>query len=185
MDETSLRYAVCGQKGTIVKATGSRCKPTENLSLSERRQRFTMLATICSDATIQPRIPQILLSNGRLITKSMAAAASTDSLQIWVQESAWANAHTIRKYLGALKTSLGTIMKTMQCMLYIDCCPSHLEASVKRQAHLFGFRLLFCPCHMTRFLQPLDCYTFSRFKSVMAREYRAAKTEPLSHQQFG
>ncbi len=67
MDETSVALRPRAEHGTVatrLKKPGSRA--IDAASLQEMRTRFTLMCTICGDTRIQPFLPQVLLTNGRV-----------------------------------------------------------------------------------------------------------------------
>ena len=100
------------------------------MALPERRARCTLTATVASDSSVQPRLPQIILSSSRTFGKKFVAGGLAPTTLLWVLKSAWATRSILRRYLAVLAEALKDDLKLRQVILYLDLAPTHLHESI-------------------------------------------------------
>ena len=172
MDETSVALKPTAHVGTVGRVVANQApKAIAAASLAEMRARFTLMCTICADTQVQPLLPQILLSNGRTLGKKPKVDKLRGNLLVWNQKSAWACHATLRKYISLLGSRLSEAAPGREYVLLLDCAPSHLHTSIRRQAKLSHIRLVYLPSGLTRSLQPADTDLFARLKSRLSELY--------------
>lgn len=179
MDETSLAWRPIAPLGAV--ATSGQ-ESGERSTLADRRLRFTLMATLCSDTAVQPRLPQILLTNGRALGKAIAPEGLRGNLVVWRQKSAWSSHETIKKYLSLLGDCFKDKVATHEIILLLDCAPSHLHSTIALRAQKNSIRLIYVPAGLTKFLQPADVALFGRLKERFASMYCQKKSSCLSGQ---
>ena len=178
MDETSVALRPRAEHGTVatrLKKPGSRA--IDAASLQEMRTRFTLMCTICGDTRIQPFLPQVLLTNGRVFGRKPTIPHLKGNLVMWTQQSAWASQGTLRRYLSLLGRRLQDVAPGRDYLLLLDCVPCHVHESIKRQATLSHIRLLYVAAGLTRLLQPADVAVFGQLKQKFAELYQAKKAD--------
>eukprot|EP00438_Fugacium_kawagutii_P015338 Skav233079 [mRNA] locus=scaffold1468:321343:322471:- [translate_table: standard] len=132
-------------------------------SLRARRNCVTLLATICSDPSLAPLLPQIVLANERHISGRLEAAVAADleltpannSFLFRRRKSAWVNADTMVQYLDVLCANLKHVLSERLCALFLDACSAHLRSKKLETARARGLRLIVIPALCTSWLQPL------------------------------
>lgn len=175
MDETSIALKPTAKVGTVARGfTGH--KAVDAASLAETRARFTLMCTICNDTSVQPFLPQVLLTNGRFLGKKAKVEKLRGNLSVWTQKSAWSCHATLRRYISLLGFKLKAAAPGRDYALLLDCAPSHLHGSIKRQAKLNHIRLVYIAAGLTRCLQPADTDLFSRLKEKIAELYRSQQS---------
>ncbi|CAL1161340.1 unnamed protein product [Cladocopium goreaui] len=175
MDETSIALKPTAKVGTAARGfTGH--KAVDAASLAETRARFTLMCTICNDTSVQPFLPQVLLTNGRFLGKKAKVEKLRGNLSVWTQKSAWSCHATLRRYISLLGFKLKAAAPGRDYALLLDCAPSHLHGSIKRQAKLNHIRLVYIAAGLTRCLQPADTDLFSRLKEKIAELYRSQQS---------
>lgn len=181
MDETSVALrprADLGAVATRLKKPGSRA--VDAASLQEMRTRFTLMCTICGDTRIQPYLPQVLLTNGRVFGRKPKIPHLKGNLVTWTQQSAWASQGTLRKYLSLLGTRLQDVAPGRDYVLLLDCAPCHVHDSIRSQAKFSKIRLIYIAAGLTRLLQPADVSVFGQLKQKFAELYQAKKADDTS-----
>ena len=118
--------------------------------------RCSLLCTICADTSIQPHLPQVLLTNGKIFGRKPAIPHLKGNLIMWTQKSAWASQATLRRYVSLLGSRLQHVAPGRDYSLLLDCAPCHLHDSIKNQAKMCRIRLLYIAAGLTRLLQPAD-----------------------------
>ena len=178
MDETSIPLIPFSSIGAVAPMSlRAGAKAVDACSLSERRSRFTLMCTICTDTRVQPCLPQVLLSNGRILGQAPKVEGLSGNFLVWTQKSAWASHATFRKYLAVLGTQLAAVAPSRDYFLLVDCAPCQLDDSIVSAAKSHGIRLMFIPASLTRVLQPCDTALFGHLKNKFSELYRLQKTQ--------
>ena len=83
---------------------------------------------------------------------------------------------TLRQFISLLGFKLKAAAPGRDYALLLDCAPSHLHGSIKRQAKLNHIRCSTLQLGLTRCLQPADTDLFSRLKEKIAELYRSQQS---------
>ena len=161
--------------GNKLRKPGSRA--VDAASLQEMRMRCSLLCTICADTSIQPHLPQVLLTNGKIFRRKPAIPHLKGNLIMWTQKSAWVSQATLRRYVSLLGSRLQHVAPGRDYLLLLDCAPCHLHDSIKNQAKMCRIRLLYIAAGLTRLLQPADIALFGQLKQKLAELYLAKKAD--------
>lgn len=175
MDETSIAFKPPPGLGTVQKG----CQAVAPASLAETRSCFSLMCTICADTQVQPCLPQILLSNGRILGKKPKLEILKGNLVVWTQKSAWTCHGTLRRYMALLGSRLSAAAPGRDYILLLDCAPSHVHTSIRTQAKLNRIRLVYIAAGLTRCLQPADTELFSQLKRKFSELYCLEQTKTL------
>ena len=165
--------------GTIALRGPTQERAADKVDLATRRAYVTLVATLCSDARVQARIPQILLGNEHVLTKDLLGLERPSSLRVWRRKSGWCNQEILKEYLTLLKRSLEDVMASHTVVLVWDCAPCHLQESVAQRAQSLGFRVACIPARATACLQPCDLLLFRRLKHAIRLSCASAKAESV------
>jgi hypothetical protein len=141
--------------------------------LSSRRSAVSLLAFLCDDPAIQPLLPQVFVSNERVLLKSHVASLNSEcrrNVFFIRRQSSWANAALLVEAIGLLSQCLAGVLQTRRVVLHMDAARAHLHLSVVKACARAGFFLMYIPASTTAWLQPLDTSVFSRYKQWVARE---------------
>ena len=173
VDETSVPMQYPANTGYLHIPTGTSRKKvvaTEQAStLSKRRAYMSLVAMLSDDPCAQRLLPQVLVSNKRLLSEATHAQLSERvgncaNQFVWRRQSAWVDAAAMVQILHLLRGSLEPIWLQVHVVLLLDCCPVHASQKVVAAAGRLGFRLVMVPASMTGLLQPLDAYCFAGLK---------------------
>ena len=168
MDEASLAYHVGCGIGTVVRTQPlSHSRPADRSRLSDRRGNVTFLASICNDATVNGKLPQVLLGNARRFTLRVLAEAKSflpNNIILWRENSAWNNNRVMQRYIHLLCKHLEGFMADRSVFLLVDMAPCHIHPDVRAEAMRQGIRMLLVPSGLTGALQPLDTHVFRQFR---------------------
>lgn len=146
----------------------------EQVSSGEAKCCVSFLAFLTHDSTIQPKLPQVVLSNQKAITVGMLhtlQAQKTDSIRIWREKSGWTNHQVFRRLMTLLMQCLSGYSATHQVILVVDAARSHFHSTIFAHANRLGLRLVYVPAKLTWLLQPADTHLFSRLKAKLRRKW--------------
>jgi hypothetical protein len=182
LDETSVSQFVAHLRGNVFvskKRRGERgLEPIQRIARRRTRAALTHVAIICDDASIQPTLPQILLTNEHTITKRDASTIEQTlppNIALWRQKSSWTNTEVMCRILGQLGTGLATHTH-LQPILSLDCARQHLNPKIAKAAARYGIWIMYIPAGLTWLLQPCDTHLFSRYKRYLGARLQAEKS---------
>ena len=188
LDETAVHYSYYSAKG-LVSLTLTQ-KPQLMVPKGDRRGGITHVALLSNVLRVQQHLPQVLICNPRKLTKTLLRQLNVnkpDNVWLLRQRSAW-NTTAIMAWLIQL---IGYVFRTklagtgFQPILLMDAASIHWAQPVVRAARLQGIFLLPVPPACTPLVQPLDVYTFSRYKQKLEclfRDHRMAQQGPVTAQ---
>jgi hypothetical protein len=146
----------------------------EHVKSGDAKANMSFLAFITHDADIQPKLPQIFISNKHQIpAKSLKDITPhlPENIYLWRGDSAW-NCHAyMRKAMCCLMKHLEDYHDTHQIILVLDVAKSHFDISIFSLATRQGIRLLYVPAQLTWLLQPADTHAFSRLKQRLRKAW--------------
>ncbi|CAE6911373.1 unnamed protein product [Symbiodinium sp. CCMP2592] len=127
VDETSISLARPDLKGNIVPGKCS-------LQQKGKRTRgaLTHVASICNRSDIQPCLPQVILSNTRVVSQKLAKSLlplQPETVRLVRGKTGWSTAASFVEYLKMLRDAL-SLWPEIQLILVMDCAPAHLADSV-------------------------------------------------------
>ena len=151
MDETSLSYAYHTARGTVVvrknlppgkKVRGRKAK------LRDLRGHVTYMSFVCSDPSVQPYLPQILIGNEHFFTLTGLASSRPHmppNVHLWREKSAWNSHSLMRKAICELNKALyqNFTRWNRNVVLVFDTHRSHLHGSISVLARLYGFQIMY------------------------------------------
>ena len=174
VESFSSFYGVClcpGNRGGNIKVTKRR-KPMPRASRGQQRSYLTHVAFICNDATIQAKLPQILIANEHTLPASRLAeirGICPENVFVFREHSAWVNGKMCCRLLKLLKRALKPYVHSHQPILLFDSLKAHFSSHVWRMWRSGGFWPIVVPPKMTWALQPLDTHAFASFKVRLQR----------------
>ena len=180
LDETACRLYYEQGKGLVFQPaagpSGKNARLVQDVSTKRRRGCFTHIAMICDDASIQPRLPQILVGNERIFPGSVVGklvGRLAPNIFVWRRQTGWVTKALMREVLALLLTSLGELTATHQVILLLDTAPVHMCKRFLAQASRHGVIVQYVPAKLTWLLQPLDSHAFSRYKRCLRELFRS------------
>ena len=140
---------------------------------------------LSDDVDVQIRLPQVLISNRRLLSDTAFAELQTalgesERKFVWRRQSAWVDASAMIRILKLLREGLQPIWQNIHVVLLLDGCPVHASKRVVAAAGRLGFHLVMVPASMTAVLQPLDAYAFAGLKKRHRDAVLEASTKSAS-----
>lgn len=183
LDETSVAQFYPYQRGNIMSSGSHNQEHVQRISRGRIRGSLTHIGLITDRADIQPLLPQILLSNGHVITKRDAVAAATwlpKNIKIWREKSSWTNWRIIIRVLREVRLALAALLDQYKVIFFMDCARQHLNYRVAMAAARNGFYLVYVPASLTWLLQPCDTHVFAKYKrclSALLGQVRAASPD--------
>ena len=174
LDETCCRLCSEATKGAV--AVGRNRSRKEALigehkaSLSARRMAVTLVASVCDDTEIQAFLPQVILGNKQVLSKSEAHRinAEPDACVYCVrQKSGWVNKEILSKIMHLMGIALKPWQQSRYFVLCMDACPCHCSVEVVRACNKAGLHVCYVAASMTSLLQPCDTHVFVRLKRFL------------------
>ncbi len=146
----------------------------EQISSGEAKCCVSFLAFLTHDSTVQPKLPQIVLSNKKAISLGMLhtlLAGKPHNIRIWRENSGWTNHQVFRRLMSLLMQCLAEYVSTHQVILVVDVAKAHFHSTIFAHANKLGLRLVYVPAKLTWLLQPADTHCFSRFKAQLRKRW--------------
>ena len=186
MDETSVPFTFPAHKGNIIARLRSSATSTQlvqQITRKEIRTTFTLVAFICDDPALQPRMPQIVLApRGFLLSRDAPAIAQSLPGNIYVvrRKSPWMDLSMMLQIIRLLGAILEPLTHKVTPILIMDACKVHFAEAVVRACRRANIVLIIVPARMTWLLQPCDTHAFHRFKMVLRSLVLAARAKTIS-----
>jgi hypothetical protein len=138
-------------------------KAEQKASLASRRARCSLLAFLADDEGVQRALPQIILSNRKIMkvddySAVTREAATTSRVFVMRRTSSWVNEKMLVEVLRIVSNCLEPFKSTRHFVFAMDSCPSHMTARVAAACARASLHLVYIPALLTPVLQPLDAY---------------------------
>jgi hypothetical protein len=185
-DETCISNLTSWTHGTFITQVKRKRIAEGSVPAARRQPRLTLLAAICDDGILQPRLPQVCFP--RIVGKNSPDQATLDMyrgmrspVEVWHDTKGWLRSPIFIKWLTHVRRTAHVHRPGAWVILLIDCDPRHLTFKVVQHCRQLGILLLFVPARCTWLLQPLDVQVFSRFKRDLSRRHQVCRL----HDAFG
>ena len=186
MDESSVPFTFPAQKGNIVaklRSSPSSTQLVQEITRKEIRTMFTLVAFICDDPSLQPRMPQIVLApRGFVLSRDAPPIAQSLPTNIYVvrRKSAWMDLAMMLQIIRLLGAILEPLSQNVTPILIMDACKVHFAEAVVRACRRANIVLIIVPARMTWLQQPCDTHAFHSFKMVLRSLLLAARAKTMS-----
>ena len=171
MDETSVSKVVPQTSGFVPDRSIQRAQGMFRRRPRPDRHdvRTSLLGTVCSDASLQPYLPQVFLpsySKHAIPPEEVLREyrRSRTPLEYWHDTNGWSSWKTIRRWLTRLRSIISSARPQAWIVVVLDCATSHLHAEVLRHARKLGLLVLLIPAGLTHVFQVLDAYIYADLK---------------------
>lgn len=178
LDETSVAFCALRKKGHVIGKRIQRRRdiqrPTISCDRDDLRTNCTLVATLASDFSLQPVVPQFIIVNEKTVALRdlLGIRASLPAnFRLIRQLSAWNNADVQRIIIREIARSIRTVAPRRRIVLLVDTVRCHIQECVLRTARSCRVALCFIPAKLTYILQPLDTHVFGAFKRVLRDLY--------------
>ena len=177
MDETCMKLNHGRNRGLMISKQTlppRKKRKKEQISSSEAKCCVSFLAFLTHDSTVQPKLPQVVLSNKKAVSLGMLhtlLASKPHSIRIWRENSGWTNHQVFRRLMTLLMQCLSEYVSTHQVVLVVDVAKAHFHSSIFAHANRLGLRLVYVPAKLTWLLQPADTHCFSRLKAQLRKRW--------------
>ena len=129
----------------------------------------TLVAVVCDCPSLQPLLPQIILSR---YTQNAALPAARQAqnracgfpFEFWNGTAGRMTPTIFRNWATRLRQAVGSFNPGAWIVLILDCSTCHLDRASVVHMRRLGFIVIFIPAKMTWLLQLLDVYIFLRLK---------------------
>ena len=178
-DETNVQRMQQSSRGLIVRRfvrAGPRMTPEED----DARGSWTHLAFICDDASIQPRLPQVIVGNESVLrVQDMKAVERLVPSNVYLvrQKSSWLDKSLFSLALTWLAKATAALNASHQVVLILDCASVHLTPDIWIKSRSLGIDLVFIPRKLTWLLQPCDTHLFRRYKHWLSMYIKDSMAE--------
>lgn len=184
LDESSLKMHIPARPGLVVEPCSKRRRQLlqegQGPSLQTRRSAVTLLAMICDDPAVQPRLPQLVIANERLMSSSdfeKVAGRCQGNVVMVRRTSSWVTSSYMVEVVKMLAGYIQPEVKSRHVILHLDTCPAHTHRDVLKECASSGLHVHFVPLLTTAYLQPLDVLAFSKLKGWAAREIEVQRVQ--------
>ena len=135
MDETACRLFYDPAKGVLaselVALAARRGRVTSSVTTAQTRSVLSPVALLCSDSSIQPRLPQYILGNEHVLQTSALGELRRDrslspNVHILRRKSAWVNDAELAGIARHWSRVLQQHCPDRQPILLLDACSAHL-----------------------------------------------------------
>ena len=171
LDETSVSFAEARRSGNVVMASKGTLKALfyERIARRETHGHLTLVALLCADASMQPHVPQLLLTKDvGLLVAEKAALRRLQPPVFWILGTdGWVTQDNLPHLLTIIRRHICHHLPHHEIVLLLDCAAQHVTARVFAHASRLRMHLLFVPGKTTWLLQPLDTHVFSLFKRTL------------------
>ena len=181
MDETACRLFYDPAKGVLaselVALAARRRKVTSSVTTAQTRSVLSLVALLCNDSSIQPRLPQYILGNEHVLQTSVLGELRRDV-------SLTPNVHILRRKmhawvndaeLAAIARHWGRVLQLhcpdRQPILLLDACSAHLGPSFLASCVRWKIWVVFVPARLTWLLQPADTHCFALLKASLRQKF--------------
>ena len=177
MDETRLDNQTQWQHGYHVQRKCQIRVAPEFVSGPVRERRRTLLAALCSDASLQRHLPQVILhkDNGKGAATQPGLLPEQAASTEWSNNTGSIDIKTLRRWVYTLRCAVDKQAPSMWIILVLDCCPVHLSKTFLQYCCRLGVVLVILPARCTWFIQPLDVYVFGALKRKLANALAARR----------
>ena len=174
LDETMLPRGFGDHKGVILK---KRLRGQQKIVSSKNSERgsLTFVAIIGDNATVQPRLPQVLIGNEHILRVQDLQEIQQDlppNVYVIRRKTGWVDHILFAQILEWLRKDVSDFDPDMEIILLVDASPVHTHNLVLKTAKRQRIRLCFVPALCTWLLQPCDTHLFRKFKAQLAKLFR-------------
>ena len=152
----------------------------QNVSLRQRRAAVTLVATICDDTGIQPRLPQFIVTNDKVVSAADVASLRgrlEPNVHVVRRSSAWVNGPVMATFVRAYARALKPFRASFQPILVLDACGVHMTSAFLRALARAKIWPLFVPASLTWLMQPCDTHCFALLKRFLCARYHEAQLQ--------
>ena len=180
MDETACRLFYDPAKGVLaselVALAARRGRVTSSVTTAQTRSVLSLVALLCNDSSIQPRLPQYILGNEHVLQTSVLGELRRDSslspnVHILRRKSAWVNDTELAAIAGHWGRVLQQHCPHRQPMLLLAACSSHLGPLFIGRSVRCKILLLYVPARLTWMLQPVDTPCLELLKARLRQQF--------------
>ena len=180
MDETACRLFYDPATGVLaselVALAARRGQLTQSASTAQTRSCLSLVAVLCNDSSLQPRLPQYILGNEHVLRASVLGELRRDvslspNVHILRRKSAWVN----DAELAAISRHWGRVLQEhspdKQPILLLDACSAHLGPKFLASCVRWKIWVVCVPARMTWLLQPADTHCFALLKASLRQQF--------------
>jgi len=152
---------------------GRYLNPRQPCLRRESKMMFTLVALVCSDTTLQTKLPQVIICCKHSLSQANALLLEDelpDNVFLLRRETHWNSAKDFEHLIRVLGLVLAQhVPANWQPIFMMDCAKIHLQGNVFEALQDNGIWPLVVPARLTWLLQPLDTAGFHKFKMYVRR----------------
>ena len=176
MDETACRLFYDPAKGVLaselVALAARRGRVTSSVTTAQTRSVLSLVALLCNDSSIQPRLPQYILGNEHVLQTSALGELRRDrslspNVHILRRKSAWVNDAELAGIARHWSRVLQQHCPDRQPILLLDACSAHLGPKFLASCVRCKIWVVYVPARLTWLLQPADTHCFALLKASL------------------
>ena len=178
MDETSVASFYGTSRGNVMNMSPGPLAGVEPFadaeaiqwaSRAKRRTCFTHCAFICNVASVQKKLPQLVIVNEKVRLPDYNAILQRRPENVYIkrQKSAWNNEEIMVALVAVLKEHLLDEFAHYEVVLFLDAAKCHTVPRVVSACNRHGILLIILPAKLTWLVQPCDTHLFGIYKSYM------------------
>ena len=180
MDETACRLWYDPAKGVLasqlVALAARRGRVTTGVTTAQARSVLSLVALLCNDSSIQPRLPQYILGNEHVLPASVLGDLRRDrslspNIHILRRRSAWVNDTELAVIARHWGRVLSLHCPDRQPILLMDACSVHLGPRFLASCVRCKIWVVYVPARLTWLLQPADTHCFALLKASLRQQF--------------
>ena len=177
MDETHVSQLTTGDKGTVPHNDMVRQESIKRLArkIDRTEGKTSLLACVCNDASLQPKLPQVFLPRYSKDSKPPEHVLDMFEdtgfpFEYWHSTTGMASVPIIKAWMTRLRAVVHKHNPAAYLLVVLDCATVHVAYDVLLHARKLGIILVLVPSRLTWMTQLLDVYVFSRTKWLIRNE---------------
>ena len=183
MDETAVAHSYKIRKGNVVDLSGVPAAGLlfQRTGMADTHAHCTLVAFCTPDESLQPFLPQIVLSGSKKHKNTRAEvqkyAAFVRPLVAWLDIGGWMNEGILIRVIAALKAAVFAQRPNAVVVLVMDVCKPHISNRVLAFAARWHVFICLIPASLTWLLQPLDTHVFLALKTRLREIQESSRAE--------
>ena len=183
MDETTLRLFYDAAEGVIasepIALAGRRGRLAQKATRGQTRGALSLVALLCDDSSVQPRLPQYVIGNEHVLPASLVADLQSGgrlhpNVRLLRQKSSWVNDAALAAIAQHWGQVLAEFSVDRQPILLLDACSAHLGLKFLAMCRRWSIWVVCVPARMTWLMQPADTHCFALLKAWLRKRFHEA-----------
>ena len=183
MDETTIRLFYDAAEGVIasepIAQAGRKGRLAQQATRGQTRGALSLIALLCDDSSVQPRLPQYVIGNEHVLQASLVADLQNDgrllpNVRLLRRKSAWVNDAALAAIARHWGQVLVEVSADRQPILLLDACSAHLGPKFLAMCGRWNIWVVCVPARLTWLMQPADTHCFALLKALLRKRFHEA-----------